>query len=226
MATGASSNTSRVSGSLNDPRVPGGSRAIVISELALTASGIFLSLFMLGHSSLLLTVVIAADTFDELAKFLEDYYLLQLAIAPTIFVLMFHMVLAGRRIPSTFANQAMIMRHLRSIRHVDTWTWALQVVTGIALIVMASLHLWIILTDLPIEAGKSAARVIEGHLWFDIPFLLIVQSHIAFGLFRIGVKWGVMSRSKLRLVLGLWTTMIIAVGATVITTFYQLGGEV
>lgn len=225
MATGASQSTSRITGSLDDPRTPGGSRIVVLSELALAVSGIALSFFMMGHLTLLFTVVIAADTMDELAEFLERYYLLQASIAPIIFLLAFHIVLASRRIPATFARQSVLMRHMRSIKHVDTWTWAVQVATGMAIVILASIHMWIVLTDLPIESGKSAARVIGSYLWVYIPFVAIVESHISFGIFRILVKWGFISRGRAHILLIAWSIAVFSVGYLILATFYRLGGE-
>lgn len=214
-----------VPGAVVDPRSPASPKLIVYSELALTVSGVLLSIFMVMHLSLLFTVVISAETMDELAHFLERYYLLQIGVAPVIFLLAFHTVLASRRIPFSLARQKVIFQHARSVKHIDTWTWIIQIATGAAIVVLASIHIWVLVTDLPVEASKSAARVIGNYLWVYIPFVAIVESHIAFGLFRVLIKWGVMSRKRAHIVLVVCSAGILAIGYLILANFYWLGAD-
>src|SRR3990172_10759351 len=58
-------------------------RLSAIAELALSASGIALVLFLVMHLGLLLSVLLGTRSMDALAKFLERYYLLQ-AVAPLL----------------------------------------------------------------------------------------------------------------------------------------------
>ncbi|MFP4515902.1 MAG: succinate dehydrogenase/fumarate reductase cytochrome b subunit, partial [Desulfovibrionales bacterium] len=53
------------------------------------------------------------------------------------------------------------------------------------------IHMWVVLTDLPIMAAKSAARVQNGWwLLFYLILLPMVELHVSVGFYRIGVKWG------------------------------------
>ena len=60
---------------------------------------------------------------------------------------------------------------------------------------MGSIHMWTILTDLPITAAKSAARI-QGGFWlvFYLILLPMVELHVGIGFYRICVKWGVVKR--------------------------------
>ena len=51
--------------------------------------------------------------------------------------------------------------------------------------------MWTVLTDLPITAAKSAARI-QGGFWlvFYLILLPLVELHVGIGFYRIAVKWG------------------------------------
>ena len=91
--------------------------------------------------------------------------------------------------------------------------------------VFASIHLWVSLTDLPIEAAKSGDRV-STYLWFDIPFVLFVVGHACIGLYRIAIKWGLLSRRGAYGALAALTAAALALEFAIISTFYSLGGGV
>lgn len=195
-----------------------------IVELAISVSGVLLSIFMLMHMALLASVLFGASTMDDLARFLEDYYLLQ-TVAPVIIILIvLHVVLAARKAPTTFQQQGVLFRQMSLMKHFDTWTWGFQVVSGVALMALAAIHLWVILTGLPIEAFKSGERVNGVYLWFYIPFIFLIEGHIAMGLYRVAVKWGLLPRTKAHLLFTGWSAVFLGLGYTVLVTFYGLGG--
>jgi fumarate reductase subunit C len=55
--------------------------------------------------------------------------------------------------------------------------------------------MWTVLTDLPITAAKSAARI-QGGFWlaFYLILLPLVELHVGIGFYRIAVKWGFAKR--------------------------------
>ena len=65
------------------------------------------------------------------------------------------------------------------------------------ILIMGSIHMWTVLTDLPITAAKSAARV-QGGFWlvFYLILLPMVELHVGIGFYRIGVKWGFIKRKQ------------------------------
>lgn len=196
-----------------------------ILELATSVSGVALAVFMVMHLSLLSTVLVGAQTMDALASFLERYYLVFMMTPPLLFLGLAHVFLTVRKAPNTFQQQRILLRQMRWLRHLDTWTWGFQLTSGVALLALASIHLWVILTDLPIEAAKSGAHVSGIYLWLDIPFVLLVQGHIAVGLYRVALKWGLLARRWAYGALALYTAIALGLSFTVMATFYSLGGE-
>jgi len=194
-------------------------------ELATSVSVVALAAFMLMHMSLLSTVLIGAQTMDDLASFLERYYLVQIGAGPLILLAIAHVFLALRKVPTTFQQQWLLARQMRRLNHLDTWTWAFQVLSGAALLAFVSIHLWVMLTDLPIEAAKSGDHVSGVYLWFDAPFVLLVQGHIFVGLYRIAVKWGLLARSWAYGALAAYTLAALALEFTIMATFFGLGGN-
>ncbi|MDP2949706.1 MAG: hypothetical protein Q8P22_09245 [Chloroflexota bacterium] len=205
------------------PLVTWPSLTAAMLELATSISGLGLAVFLFIHMGLLSSVLLGAQSMDALGAFLERYYLLH-AMAPLLILLLLaHVLLVTRKAPTTFRQQWILMRQLRRIGHLDTWTWAFQVVSGAALLVFASIHLWTALTDLPIEAVKSADRV-STYLWFDIPFVLMVVGHACVGLYRIAVKWGLLSRRGAYGALVALMAVALALEFAIVSTFYGLGG--
>ncbi|MBI4234044.1 MAG: succinate dehydrogenase/fumarate reductase cytochrome b subunit [Chloroflexi bacterium] len=201
------------------------SRAPGRLELALSISGVALSGFMVLHLGLLFSVLLGTQSMDALASFLERYYLLQ-AGAPLLMVLLFgHILVAARKVPTAFQPQSTLLRHMRSLRHLDTWAWAAQALTGVAMLVLVSIHLWVILTDLPIQALKSGARVYGIYLWFYIPFVVLVEAHISLGLYRLATKWGLLSRPWAHGILTAWTAVALGLGGAILFALYRVGGS-
>ena len=203
----------------------GEARTIARLELALSATGVGLAGFMVTHMGLLFTVLLGANALDTLAEFMERYYLLH-AFVPVLAVMFVgHVYLAARKVPTAFPQQRALVRHMRSLRHLDTWTWAAQVLTGIALLALAAIHLWVVLADLPIEASKSGARVFGVYLWFYLAFIVVVEAHMSIGLYRLAVKWGLATRPWAHRILTAWTVAILSLGFAILVALYRIGGS-
>ncbi|MFP4071655.1 MAG: succinate dehydrogenase/fumarate reductase cytochrome b subunit [Desulfovibrionales bacterium] len=154
-------------------------------------SGLGLVLFMWSHMILVSSVIISPEAMNAIAHFFEATYMAQVGGPLIFFVFLFHFVLAARKVPFRAENQRLIWKHSRMLRHRDTWLWMVQVVTAMLILIMGSIHMWVVLTDLPIMAAKSAARVQNGWwLLFYLILLPMVELHVSVGFYRIGVKWG------------------------------------
>ncbi len=156
----------------------------------LTGAGLIL--FMWSHMILVSSVILGTGAMDSLAWFFETTYMAQVG-GPIIFLTMIvHFVLAARKIPFRADGQKTIWEHAKMMHHRDTWLWVVQAVTAMVILIMGSIHMWVVLTDLPITAVKSAARVQSGWwLLFYLILLPMVELHVSVGFYRIGVKWGV-----------------------------------
>jgi len=112
------------------------------------------------------------------------------------------------------------------LHHHDTWLWLIQAFTAMIILIMGSIHMWTVLTDLPITAAKSAARI-QGGFWmvFYLILLPMVELHVGIGFYRIGVKWGFIKRSNrkgLKRFENILTGIFILIGLITIIRFMTL----
>lgn len=163
-------------------------------------TGATLVVFMWCHMLLVSSVIISPRVMDAIAWFFEEATPINFALIGgwSIFIIFIgHFILAARKIPFTADGQETAWAHAKMLRHRDTWLWIVQVVTAMIVLVMGAIHMWVVLTDLPIEAAKSAARVQSGGwLWFYLILLPLVELHVGIGAYRIGVKWGFITREN------------------------------
>ena len=160
-------------------------------------SGVVLVLFMWCHMLLVSSVIISPRLMNAIAWFFEATYMAQVG-GPLLFALFIvHFVLAARKIPFTANGQETIWAHAKMLHHRDTWLWIVQAVTAMIILIMGAIHMWVVLNDLPITAARSAARVQSGGwLWFYIILLPLIELHVSIGAYRIGVKWGFITREN------------------------------
>ncbi len=160
-------------------------------------SGAALIIFVLAHMTLVSSVVVSPEIMNAIAEKYEHLYLAQIG-GPVLFMLfLFHFYVAARKIPFRREGQKIIWSHAKMLRHRDTWLWIVQVVTAMLILVMGSIHMWAVLSDLPVTAAKSAARIQSGPwLFFYIALCPLVVLHVVAGLYRIAVKWGVVRDTK------------------------------
>ncbi len=155
-------------------------------------SGAALVLFMWSHMILVSSVIIGPGAMNAIAGFFERTYMAQIG-GPLVFAaFLFHFVLAARKVPFRAEKQGVAWAHAKMMHHRDTWLWIVQVVTAMVILIMGAIHMWVVLTSLPISAEKSAARI-QGGWWllFYLVLLPMVELHVSIGFYRIGVKWGV-----------------------------------
>ena len=157
-------------------------------------TGVLLIVFMWCHMILVSSVIISPKLMNGIAWFFEATHMVQLG-GPAIFlVFLAHFILAARKMPFTATDQQIIWSHAKLLKHRDTWLWLVQAGTAMIILIMGSIHMWVVLNDLPISAAKSAARV-AGPGWtiFYLILLPVAELHVSIGFYRIGVKWGIIS---------------------------------
>lgn len=189
-------------------------------------TGSALVLFMWGHMILVASINLGAEVMNSLAGFFEESYMAQVGGPVIGSVFLLHFLLAARKIPFRFQEQSIIWRHSRLLHHTDTWLWLVQVVTAMVILIMGSIHMWTILTDLPITAAKSAARI-QGGFWAVFYFILLplVELHVGIGFYRILVKWGLIRRSKrkgFKKFENVLTAIFILIGLITLIRFFTL----
>lgn len=172
-------------------------RSSAYLDLLQMLTGAGLILFMWAHMVLVASVIFGPGVMNAIAHFFEATYMAQVGGPLIGVVFLLHFVLAARKIPFRAEQQSRIWKHARMLAHRDTWLWLVQVVTAMLILIMGTIHMWVVLTDLPITAEKSAERI-QGGFWmvFYLFLLPLVELHVGVGLYRIAVKWGFVGREK------------------------------
>jgi fumarate reductase subunit C len=163
---------------------------------------------------------------NAIAGFFEATRLVYL-IGPGIFVVfMLHFILAARKIPFSTAQQSAMWANAKRMHHHDTWLWMIQAGSAMVILIMGSVHMWVVLTNLPITALKSAARI-QGGSWliFYLILMPLVELHVGIGFYRIAVKWGFVGRTGrygFKSKENLLTAFMIAIGLITLARFMFL----
>ncbi len=205
-------------------RTPGRASAYLDWLQMLTGAGLIL--FMWSHMVLVASVNLGAGAMDTLARFFEGTYMAQVGGPIIGFTFLLHFVLAARKIPFRADQQSTIWKHSKVLHHTDTWLWLVQVFTAMVILIMGSIHMWTVLTDLPITAAKSAARI-QGGFWlvFYLILLPMVELHVGIGFYRIAVKWGFIRRNRrkgMKSFENILTGIFILIGLVTIIRFWTL----
>jgi len=169
-------------------------------DLAQSASGLLLGLFMWGHMFFVSSILISADAMWAITKMFEGYFffgraypgIVSVVVAGVFVLFVAHAALALRKFPSSYGQYRVYRDHMGMMRHEDTTLWWWQVVTGFAMFFLASVHLYQMLMH-PGLIGpyESADRVWSGHWWpLYLILLFAVELHGGIGLYRLAVKWG------------------------------------
>ncbi|MTI79497.1 MAG: succinate dehydrogenase [Firmicutes bacterium] len=187
-------------------------------------TGLFLVGFLWAHLLFEGSMILGKDTFNSLSVALDENYLPFIGIPLTIIVFFTHFLTAGRRIPTRVQEQKVIWQHARTIKHFNTWSWIVQIVTGMLILILGSIHMWTVVTGWPIEADTSAQRVQAGYLWFYIPLLLLAVVHAGIGLYRQFVKWGWFNRKPVGILISIISSVFILLGIITLFAFFRLGG--
>ena len=204
--------------------VPGRISAYLDILQMLTGAGLIL--FMWSHMILVASVNLGPGVMNTIARFFEDTYMAQ-AGGPVIgIVFLVHFVLAARKIPFRSSEMFTFWKHSRILKHTDTWLWMIQASTAMIILIMGSIHMWTVLTNLPITAAKSAARV-QGGFWlvFYLILLPMVELHVGIGFYRIAVKWGFVKRKGRKPFKGfenILTAVFILIGLLTIVRLFML----
>lgn len=201
-----------------------GRRDAALLDLLEAGSGILLALFLWLHMLFVATIIAGPDRFNGIASLLDATGLSYVGIPPLVVLFFLHFLLAARKIPFAWEEQRVLWTHAGRLRHKDTWTWLVQVVTGMAILVLASIHFWVILTSWPIEAELSRFRVSQGHyLVFYLVLLVLGELHAGFGLYRLAVKWGWPRREKAELLFEAISAVMLLLGLGALLAFLNIG---
>lgn len=206
--------------------VPAPSRISAYLDWLQMLTGAGLILFMWSHMIMVASVILGPGVMNALAGFLEEYYMAQVGGPIVAFIFLLHFILAARKVPFRTEQQSTIWKLSRQLRHTDTWLWMIQAFTAMIILIMGSVHMWTVLSDFPITAAKSAARV-QGGFWlvFFLILLPMVELHVGIGFYRIAVKWGFVRRKRrkgFKRFENILTAIFIAIGLVALARFWFL----
>jgi len=192
-------------------------------------TGVGLVAFMWCHMILVASVNfylvgLGGRVMDGIAHFFEATYMARIGGPMIDLTMMVHFVLGARKLPFHASEQKAMWRHTVNFNHFDTWLWIIQAVTAFIILIMGCIHMWTVLTNLPITAVRSAARIQTGWwLAFYIVLLPMIELHVGIGIYRIGVKWGFIKRSNRKALHGFenkLTVVMICIGLLTLFTFF------
>jgi len=189
-------------------------------DLAELFSGLLLVGFLWTHMLFEGAILFGEMSYNTLAAFLDRYYLPYAGIPLLGLIAAIHVFAVTRRFPHQYR---IFWRHLRTVNHLDTWTWFFQLLTAFVVTVLVLIHVWLVLSDWPISAAKSAERI-ASYRWLYVALLCFTGYHAAFGLYRQFVKWGWINRHRIGPVLKFMHLVIVGLGLVTIWVFAGIGG--
>lgn len=163
----------------------------------------------------------------------KPYPLLVSVVAAIIFLLIaLHAILAMRKFPGNSRQYAAFHRHMGALRHSDTTLWYVQVITGFSLFFLVSAHLYIVFTQ-PENIGPYASsdRVWTQRFWVLYALLLVaVHVHAGIGIYRLAIKWGLLSggnprvfRARMKVVMWCVIVFFTTLGTITLVTYMNIG---
>ena len=159
-------------------------------------SGAVLALFICVHLVLEGSVVLSPKITDWIGWFMEEIYLAQVAAPLILLIIVLHFWIAARKMPFRAGELYIYYQHSKELRDPDTSLWLVQVVTATIILVGAFFHVSSVMIDMPLEVDKSAIRLQEGWVVFYVFFLPACILHTGIGVYRIGVKYGLISKAR------------------------------
>ena len=220
----------------------GKSRLPALLDLAQSASGLLLALFMWGHMFFVSSILLGEEVMYTVTRTFEGYYIfgksypwiVSVAVAGVLALFVFHAGLALRKFPSSHKQYKTILAHKSVMKHSDTSLWFVQVYTGFAMLFLGSAHLIFMLTH-PAEIGPYASsdRVWDGGMWpIYLLLLLAVELHGSIGLYRLALKWGWLQGAdpvagRRRLIIAKWsvTGFFLILGLLTLAAYIKIGVE-
>lgn len=204
-------------------------------DLSQSLSGVILAVFLWTHLVLVSSILLGSDAMNWVARtmelsFLSDdghgYPWVVTAIAIGIAALaLVHVLVALQKLPMSLRQQRALRQQMQVINHSDTRLWRWQAITGVVILLLLPVHLWLI-GSAPETIGSqgSADRIWNQGVWMVyLPLLLTVELHAAIGIYRVALKWGAArdlnSRNRLRKTKTIVSVLFVTVGIASLLAF-------
>lgn len=205
-------------------------------DLSQSVSGVILAIFLWTHLILVSSILFGPDVMTWVAhtmelSFLSDdghgYPWVVTAIAIGIGLLAgLHVLVAMHKLPLSLKQQRALNKQIHVIHHGDTGLWRWQAITGVVILLLLPVHLWLIGTA-PETIGPqgSADRIWNQGAWLMyMPLLITVELHAAIGIYRVLLKWGLtqdmQTREKLKKAKTIASVLFVIVGFASLAAFW------
>ena len=205
-----------------------------------SATGLVLAIFIIFHLLFESSILFGKDSMYILTKLFEGEFIIEggsplfiVFLAISIFmILMLHSLLAMRKFPSSYREYMRFRTHAKLIKHSDTNLWFIQISSGFMLFFLASIHLYVIMTN-PMNIGPFASsdRIYSDSAWIMYLMLLVsVVLHAGVGVYRLIVKWGWFdgdnpknNRIKTRKIIKAVTIFYLLIGIFSLASYIKIG---
>ena len=208
-------------------------------------TGVILALFISGHILFESSILISHDAMYNMTQFFEGYYfigskhpiIITILASSILFIIIIHAIVALRKFPANYRQYKMMKEHMKRMNHHDTSLWAIQVITGFAMFFLASVHLYIMISQ-PEMIGPyaSSERISVDMMWpMYLLLLFAVVIHAGVGVYRLILKWGLFEadqqkfmkqrRALLRTIMYFVVTLYLVVGMASLARYMQIGYE-
>jgi len=205
-----------------------------------SVTGVILALFIMGHIMFEASILVSDEMMYRVTIMFEGYYffgetypgIISFLASAISLILIVHALVAIRKFPSNYKQYKLMKKHTTSFAHEDTSLWVIQAITGFMMFFIASVHLYIMITQ-PSNIGPyaSSSRVVDefmAPLYFML--LLSVVSHAFIGLYRLAMKWGFFdgknpkkSRANFKLLMKAFIVVYIVVGLSSLAKYIYIG---
>lgn len=204
-------------------------------DLSQSLSGVILAVFLWTHLVLVSSILLGADAMSWVARTMELSFLSAdghgypwvvtcIAIGIAILALV-HVLVALQKLPMSLRQQRALHQQMQVIDHSDTRLWRWQAITGVVILLLLPVHLWLI-GSAPETIGPqgSADRIWNQGVWMVyLPLLFTVELHAAIGIYRVALKWGAArdlnSRNRLRKIKTIVSVLFVTVGIASLLAF-------
>ncbi|CBG40641.1 fumarate reductase cytochrome b subunit [Helicobacter mustelae] len=201
-----------------------------------SATGLFLGIFMIAHMFFVSSILLGQEAMYKVTKFFEGSMFFSenqpmlVSIVAVIVIIAFvtHAFLALRKFPINYRQFKILRTHKHLMKHSDTSLWFVQAGTGFALFFLASVHLFVVLTQPDtIGPNTSAYRFVHQHFWIlYIVLLFAVELHGSIGLYRLCIKWGWFEKlglKNLRAIKWVMSVFFIVLGLLSFAAYVKIG---
>ncbi|MGZ0787876.1 hypothetical protein ACXM5X_33645, partial [Pseudomonas saponiphila] len=145
-------------------------------DLSQSLSGVILAVFLWTHLVLVSSILLGADAMSWVARTRElsvlsadghgyPWVVTCIAIGIAILALV-HVLVALQKLPMSLRQQRALRQQMQVINHSDTRLWRWQAITGVVILLLLPVHLWLI-GSAPETIGPqgSADRIWNQGVW-------------------------------------------------------------